>query len=100
MKLNPTCPTIGGVLPLPEIPGQLWFGGLYEDAVDREQVFQELEHNGVSVIWNLLDSGRGCERERARFAHVIWTPIVDYDVPDDDEAFLRDLDQVIDCLLG
>ena len=98
LKINAACPTIRGRLALPETSGEVWYGGLYEDAVDREQVFQELERNNVSIVWNLLDSGCDHQHERARFRHSLWTPIHDFSVPDDEQAFLRDLDQVIDWL--
>jgi protein-tyrosine phosphatase len=76
----------------------VWFGAVFLDNQERDELFAELDENDVSVVWNLQEYADSYEQERVHFKAVVWTPIVDYGVPEDREAFVRDLDRVVALL--
>ncbi|MBN1605845.1 MAG: dual specificity protein phosphatase family protein [Polyangiaceae bacterium] len=89
-----------GQVQLPGMSGTLWFGALYVDSRERDDLFAELDAHGVKVVWNLQELGDSVHEEREHFKAVIWTPIPDFGIPEDSSKFERDLDRVIALLEG
>jgi protein-tyrosine phosphatase len=87
-----------GHVSLPGLSGKVWFGAVFLDERERDELFAELDANDVSVVWNLQEYRNSYEDERAHFKAVIWTPIPDYGAPEDRQVFVRDLDRVIALL--
>jgi protein-tyrosine phosphatase len=87
-----------GHVSLPGLSGTVWFGAVFLDDQERDELFAELDANDVSVVWNLQEYRDSYEDERAHFKAVVWTPIPDYGAPEDRQVFVRDLDRVIALL--
>lgn len=95
--LNSIYPTIKGCLDY-GFPGKVWFGRLYQGKEDIEYTFNELKKSGVSVTWNLLERPVYLEEEANFFEKTYHSPIPNYDVPQDRDAFLNTLDEIISLL--
>ena len=91
---------VRGEIELPQFPGKILYGPVFQTESEREQLFSELDASGVSVIWNLQERRDSYESEAQHFHAVVWTPVDDYSVPEDADAFVRDLDRVLALLRG
>lgn len=89
---------VRGEIELPQFTGKILYGPVFRTESEREQLFGELDARQVSVIWNLQELPDSCALEQQHFAAVVWTPVEDYAVPEDADAFVRDLDGVLDHL--
>lgn len=79
------------------LPGEIWFGSIYDSIQDMNDSFVFLKENNVSTIWNLLEDDTIAKVESKNF-NVIHSPINDFSIPDNKESFIKDIEQIIDLL--
>lgn len=79
------------------LPGELWFGSVYDSIQNMNDSFIFLKENNISTIWNLLEDDTIAKVESKNF-NVIHSPINDFSIPDNKESFIKDIGKIIDLL--
>jgi hypothetical protein len=89
---------IRGKLELENIPGQLFFGRAWESS-EEEEFTKQIQDNAIPIIWNLTTQEDKSVRYCFNLACAkIWSPIEDFSVPENKDAFLEKVDQVLTAL--
>lgn len=85
-------PIVKGEVPT-DLPGTLIFGRQWFPW-ETSEIEQELTSRKIDVILNLLERKHG----DVAGAQEIWSPINDYDIPEDELSFINKIDQTIEHL--
>lgn len=73
---------------------------IYYGPVPSDQTYHNLKNIGVDIIWNLMEELPSIfEIEAKMYPGSINTPIEDFNVPDNEEDFLVDLERVKNYLV-
>lgn len=86
---------IRGKLNLDNIPGKLFFGRIW-DRSETKEFTNQIQDNAIPIIWNLTTQEDQSIRYCFNIACAkIWSPIEDFSVPENKDAFLEKVDQVL-----
>jgi protein-tyrosine phosphatase len=89
---------VAGELNIPGVAGTIYFGPVFLSDDERDALFADLDAKSVTTVWNVQDDQSSHDEEARHFKAAIWSPIDDFDLPDDREKFVRDLDRVLALL--